>query len=99
MKLWKLILNIAVILVAIVCAVKIWRAGTWGDYFVELAYGFAGVLCYFFPDEWQSFTGHRRWRMDQWSFEPTEWIHVSGFIVFVIAAVAILGETPFLTKR
>ena len=98
MKLWKLILNIVVVLVAIVCATKIWRAGTWEAYVKELAYGFAGVLCYFFPDEWRSFTGYRGWRMDQWRFTPVGWIHVSGFILFVIAAVAILGETPFLTR-
>ena len=90
MPLWKLILNIFVILVAIVCAMGVWETGTWEKHFRALVFGFVGLTAYFFPDEWSSYSGRRGWRMNQWRFAPVDWTHIMGFIIFVISAIAIL---------
>ena len=90
MKLWQLILNIAILLLVIGCAVKIWATGKWEEHVVELAYGFAGVIGYFFPYEWSSWHGYRAWGMDQWRFQPEDWIRATSFIAIILYAIRIL---------
>ena len=55
MPLWKLILNIFVILVVIGCAVKVWTTDTTGSWIIIRRYGwnsligsFVGLFLYFF---------------------------------------------------
>lgn len=39
---------------------------------------------------WSSFDGYRAWSMDQWRFQPPEWIRFCGAVTVIGASLAVL---------
>ena len=89
MKLWKLILNVVVILVAIGCVVKVWLTDTWGEYFKSLIYGGIGLAGYFFSYEWRNMQIHRSCEWVQ-KPPPEAFFQFVGFMMFAVFSIIIL---------
>jgi len=88
----QLLIGLFVLSVAIAAVIKTWLGHAWGIHMKELLFGFAGLVAFFFPDEFGSFQGYRAWRMNQWRFQPSRWIKFTGFVMVVLCGASILLE-------
>lgn len=88
----QLLVGLLVLGVVIAAVVKTWLGHAWGDHMKEIFFGFAGVVAFFFPDEFASFQGYRAWRMNQWRFHPSWWFKFTGFVLVMLCGASILFE-------
>jgi len=70
--------------------VKTWLAHAWGQWYPDLLLCYAGLIAWFFPEEFNEYEGRRVWRSSQWAFPLPSWTQVGGGLLVVICAGRIL---------
>jgi hypothetical protein len=80
MPIWLLTLNVLLLLLFCAMLLCAWIRSQWIEDFRYLAFGFAGVISYFFPYEVASCTGRYGWTRNQWRTQPEGWVKFSGLV-------------------
>ena len=86
-----LFVNVLILMVFSAMLIHAWIRGQGLEDFANLAYGFAGVISYFFPYEVASWTGNYGWTRNQWRMQPEGWVRFTGVLLLGVGAYRLFG--------
>jgi hypothetical protein len=99
MRLWELLVNLFTIICFAAMLLKSWLTKSWSGDWIELAFGFGGMVICLFPEEatqyqvWRGWTNQQRVRM-----QPAWFLKLVGILLLIAGAYSIFTGSEWLDE-